>query len=1256
MTNASDSWTEAAKKYGRRLRELREQAGLTQEALGKKIPLSKPRISEIEHGKFKKPLDRLHVTKWVEACSRQAPRAPAGPSRSLGEPWASGLQELELLYDGSRAGQHDVGSARARAHVFRSHEAWIKQFVLPDRLQGREEELRELEAFCAAADSEGPSYAWWQAKHWAGKSALMAEFVVRCQRTDVEVVSYFGSDRFGNNDRDSFLHEVCQQLAVIADRDPSPSTSRPEDLPELCQAAAEVCRRRGRRLVLLVDGLDEDRGVGPDGLGIAALLPRNPPLGMRVVVAGRPNPPVPHDVHEDHPLRDPGIVRPLTQSPAARATGGRAQGELQRLLKDQPVGNRLLGLLAVTRGGLTTTDLAKLVDVQPHEISERLCGITGRSFISEDRGHLLGGHAKADSSTYILGHTQLLQAAQDGLGDTAIAAHEKQLHDWADDYRARDWPRDTPPYLLYDYTRMLRLKGDTERLASFVLDTGRQRALLDRGSVDTALTEVELTLRVIEREAPDDLATMAALAAARDMLAGRAGSLPLRIVLAFAELGYSQRAMDLARSSPHPSVKAGRLAEVARALVRTDHGHAAKAAQEAARWAEQARQEAAPSNGDEADAEAAAGEAAVALIAVGQDRQGRELLNSLNPHTIGDDTLPCEMTVEAADAARLRSAALTEELLDQAQERADELASDQPADPTAPIRAWLTVARAAGPERATRLYDRISEYAREFPERLESVDVLAAAASALAADRSDEAATLARRAGQQLRAALRAPESLSDEDSSHLGWFLGNMLTSVTRALVDTGTGDEARALVAAVPETMRVGVFDEDELAGARIVLDGMPRRATKQAPAEALAQQACRLAEQGNPDAAKSRLREAMESFGRSPEGSSMRRSWLTPLAGALAAIGDPAAGERLAGSIDAPGTRAQALAVVSAVCDGAGRSADARRLAHEAADLAAALEGADDYSLLHGAPGIYVSEVKAAAAHALALVGEADRASSLIGGAEDRDVPALRRARLALAAGLRPHSPDTATRLVCEVREGMIADHESRARRLARPDRQHLVDSAWSGLVTEHAELLVAAGTSNRTCRAWLKQALRETFSRSYRARSPQDEMVIVILAARQRPDWARRLLNELQAEVNPYQYPEVPVGCAVAHAVLGDLAAARQAAQNAAPIVRTEALASVAAYLARVPADLLSAVTPPGSDAFGRVLHALALMQTSRNPPDLDQSRRFLRAALAGDGWHVALPTLAHIASDAVTAVRNVADPTSEGDRHASCSQK
>jgi len=83
--------------------------------------------------------------------------------------------------------------------------------------------------------------------------------------------------------------------------------------------------------------------TGPGAHSIAGLLPAEPPGGMRVVVAGRPNPPIPDDVPDWHPLRDPGIIRPLADSPYARDVQRLGRQELQRPLHGSRVEQDLLG-------------------------------------------------------------------------------------------------------------------------------------------------------------------------------------------------------------------------------------------------------------------------------------------------------------------------------------------------------------------------------------------------------------------------------------------------------------------------------------------------------------------------------------------------------------------------------------------------------------------------------------------------------------------------------------------------------------------------------------------------------------------------------------------------------------------------------------------------------------------------------------------------------------------------------------------------
>ena len=119
--------------------------------------------------------------------------------------------------------------------------------------------------------------------------------------------------------------------------------------------------------MLVVDGLDEDRGVttGPAAHSIAGLLPGDLPHGMRVIVAGRPNPPVPDDVPDWHPLRDRQVISMLVASPFAGDVRRLSRQELQRLLGGTDAEQGVQGFLTAARGGLSAAGLAELAGIRP---------------------------------------------------------------------------------------------------------------------------------------------------------------------------------------------------------------------------------------------------------------------------------------------------------------------------------------------------------------------------------------------------------------------------------------------------------------------------------------------------------------------------------------------------------------------------------------------------------------------------------------------------------------------------------------------------------------------------------------------------------------------------------------------------------------------------------------------------------------------------------------------------------------------------
>jgi hypothetical protein len=1108
-----------------------------------------------------------------------------------------------------------------------SYTAWIGQHILPAQLRDREDELQELTAFCSAPElPDTPAYRWWQAPPWAGKSALVSDFTLRHKPHGVEIVSYFVTDRLGRNDRQGFLDTVMRQLARVAQRD---AGIRAEDFPDLCRAAAEACQGRGQRLVLIVDGLDEDQGAVSGGLSIAALLPKVPPAGMRVVVTGRPSPPVPDDVPDDHPLRARGIIRRLVPWSHAQGISALARRELHRLLDNEQVGVPLLGFLVAARGSLTAVDLAGLVGVRPYRVDQMLRGITGRSFIPGQHGRVLVLDAPTAAGVYALGHEELHREALTALGD--VDEFERRLHEWADRYRARGWPSTTPSYLLYDYPRMLHSAGDLERLTAIALDPHRQRALLERASLDTAFSHIELTAQQVQLQADPDLVELAALAASSAMLAERSRTLPRAVPLAFARLGHAQRALGLALVDPFPAERAVRLAKVSRVLAGIGDPHALQAAEEAARWAERASRESAPPSGDEQEAEEAIGEAAVALMIVGELRQGRERLSMLGASAAAGDEAGSTVVAEAALAARPHNPAMADELLAQAQQYADELAAASPADPSAPVSAWAAVAAAADGPQAALMYERITLYTRAFPARLTACVVYATAASALVAVDTDQASTLAEQAALRLEAALRDPDALSAEDRSDLTVLLGPILTAVVSALVDTGSADRARALVALVPKTRHTGPMGMDTPAGARAVLAQGRHDPVDEPSAESVARKAFQLADRGEHDEASRQLQQALDLLGSpSARGARPRETWLISLCSALSAIGRHGDSAQLARSLQHPHEQVQALAATAVAASGAGHPDDARRLAHEAADRTRTLEGADNFTLFDGAPGRHVAAAKGAAAQALAHSGERDRALALAEETGPADSDIRQRALVAVAAGLRSYDPATAADLIDRQRERLMAPDEHRD---------------WSGRMAELGELLAAIADADASCTDRLHQAGEHLVLKIQESDAWLDTENLLTMLLLSIPEDRNNALSTLAKwEQNstgsaPWGLPTGAI--AIAHAALGNCDAARQRVyRNNIPYDRAEAFAAVAGYFSRTSSGIRS-VTASTSTAFTETFTALALALV---PPDqteaAQRARQFTADALAGDGWHSVLPVLARIAPAAVERVRDI----------------
>jgi Trypsin-like peptidase domain len=417
--------------------------------------------------------------------------------------------------------------------------------IAPDQLRDRDRELDQLVTFCAGERA----YDWWQAGPWAGKSALLSWFVLH-PPAGVDVVSFFITSRLaGQSDSAAYTEALIEQLAALAGESPREALdargSRHGHAVRLLHTAAQRAEEAGRRLLLVVDGLDEDTSVESGQPSIASLLPRRPPPGVRILVASRPHPELPNDVDGDHPLRTLNVVE-LDVSAHARDQERAAKRELSALLTGPELPREIIGLVLASGGGLTGRDLQDLTKRAPYELDRLLNGALGRSI--ESRVSTSVGPAA--ERVHLFAHETLREIAQQQYG-ASVVTYRDRLHAWTDDYRSQGWPTDTPTYLLRGYPRMLTEIGDTTRLVACATDPARHARMRELTGGDAlALTELTTTTNLITRQPAPDLAALILLAMARDDLAQRNDNIPAELPAAWITLNQPARAIALANGIP----------------------------------------------------------------------------------------------------------------------------------------------------------------------------------------------------------------------------------------------------------------------------------------------------------------------------------------------------------------------------------------------------------------------------------------------------------------------------------------------------------------------------------------------------------------------------------------------------------------------------------------------------------------------------------------------------------------------------------
>ncbi|WP_030687732.1 hypothetical protein [Streptomyces globisporus] len=438
--------------------------------------------------------------------------------------------------------------------------------IAPTEIIERESELAGLKAFCE--DDSSPAYAWWRAEAWAGKTALLSWFALH-PPSGVRVVPFFVTARHGaQNDVVAYVDVVLEQLAeLVGEELPVRLTdaTRAGHLMRLYTEASRICKEHHERFVLLVDGLDEDRGVtvGPDSHSIASLLPHAPDSNTRVIVAGRLNPPLPGDVPVGHPLRDPAAVRILEPSPYAQVMRAEAERELKAFLAEGQHSRDLLGLVVSSGGGLTADDLAHLTGTTAYAVKDSFRTRAGRTFAVRETGIA----PTSGREGYLLAHEELHTQAREMLGETALESCRSLLHVWYEEHRESGWQQDPPEYLLKGYFQLLRTLGDTDRMVRCALDDARRERLLEATGNDTAgLTELRAAGEAVAEGDDSRLLDMLRISIRRRALEGRTSRIPADLPAAWVRVGAPHRGESLARGIPDRKERALALIAVGAAL------------------------------------------------------------------------------------------------------------------------------------------------------------------------------------------------------------------------------------------------------------------------------------------------------------------------------------------------------------------------------------------------------------------------------------------------------------------------------------------------------------------------------------------------------------------------------------------------------------------------------------------------------------------------------------------------------------------
>ena len=415
----------------------------------------------------------------------------------------------------------------------------------------------------------------WKGIEKAGKTALIIEVASR-GIDDTDIVPFIiKTERAGMDNRRAFASITLAFFAQLAGKAHTPPVADTARLPlqwlhSLCEAA-DACASVGRRLLLLIDGLDEDSALGRTDAGsasIASLLPADSnqlPRNVRILVTTRPMPALPRDVPPSHWLHDDSYWQRLR--PIAVAEQSVEPSEIDSIM-DSALGCSVVAFILAAEGPLTSADIATLTQTPVTKVERLLSRRTSRNLVAVDLGAGVGyqiGHAST-AERIVLNLSPSLrdipnprrQPRWSELQREILRPFRAQINAMADACEAAGWPlASTPRYLASSSFVLSSLSSadGLERATRLLTDPSRQQTVrILSDDADEPAAQIWKVAQRLDPKRPEDFRSIEALLDSLEHLADDAEGRSIAATL--------KRVRLLRRTRPVEPAKLPRIADI----------------------------------------------------------------------------------------------------------------------------------------------------------------------------------------------------------------------------------------------------------------------------------------------------------------------------------------------------------------------------------------------------------------------------------------------------------------------------------------------------------------------------------------------------------------------------------------------------------------------------------------------------------------------------------------------------------------------